>query len=250
MCSNIFKHFRSIPLGLTVGDNRIQEMHGLGHVGPLRKCNWAPNQEMSILLQMHYQRWFPNTVFVQYCNKAYIIRVDSPAASWLLMLHELSNSGRKVASFVCYQGSYIRQGYQFIYDSADWARPTPPGFDMVLDNEMDDSARTINMMDASSRVFDMSDVTAAIAEADDLPVWSADNVEEYFPHESLDVNEAGESIVTLKHGDSTILITPKHSLYARLKAIIDSGASVCIFNKPKYFQDFILSQFALLEILS
>ena len=83
---------------------------------------------------------------------------------------ELSNSGRKIASFVCYQGSYIRQGYQFIYDRTDWARPTPPGFDMVLDNEMDDSASTINMMDASSRVFDMSDVAAAIAEADELPV--------------------------------------------------------------------------------
>ena len=57
--------------------------------------------------------------------------------------------------------------------------------------------------------------------------------------ESLEVNEAGEIIVTLKHGDSKILITPEHSLYARLKAIIDSGASVCIFNQPKYFQDFV-----------
>ena len=64
-------------------------------------------------------------------------------------------------------------------------------------------------------------------------------MEEYFPRESLEVNEAGEIIVTLKHGDSKILITPEHSLYARLKAIIDSGASVCIFNQPKYFQDFV-----------
>jgi hypothetical protein len=53
------------------------------------------------------------------------------------------------------------------------------------------------------------------------------------------VNEAGEIMVTLKHGDSKILITPEHSLYARLKAIIKSGASVCIFNQPKYFQDFV-----------
>ena len=87
--------------GLTVGDNRILEMHGLGHVGPLRKCIWAPNQEMSILSQTHYQRWFPNTVFVQYCNKAYIFRVDFPAANLQLLLGELSNSGRKIASFMC-----------------------------------------------------------------------------------------------------------------------------------------------------
>jgi hypothetical protein len=104
---------------------------------------------------------------------------------------------------------------------------------------MDDNVRTVNMMDASSRVFDMSDVATVIAEADELPVWSADNVEEYSPRESLEVNEAGEIIVTLKHGDSKILITPEHSLYARLKAIIDSGASVCIFNQPKYFKNFV-----------
>ena len=156
-----------------------------------------------------------------------------------MILHELGHSGRKVASFVCYQGSYIRLEYQFIYDRDDYARPTPPGFDMELDNEMDDSVRTVNMMDASSRLFDMSDVAAVIAEADELPVWCADNVEEYFPPESLEINKAGEIIVTLKHGDSKILITPEHSLYARLKAIIDSGASVCIFNQPKYFKDFV-----------
>ena len=133
---SVFKHIQafsvsrherqSISLGLIVGDNRILEMHGLGHVGPLRKCIWAPNQEMYILSQTHYQKWFLNTVLVQYCNKAYIIRVDSLAVNSLLMLHKLSNSGRKVAFFVCYQGSYIRQGYQFIYDRPDWARPTPP----------------------------------------------------------------------------------------------------------------------------
>ena len=184
-------------------------------------------------------------MFVQYCNKAYIIKVDSPAANSIMMLHELGHSGRKVASFMCYQESYIRQGYQCIDDRPDFAMPTPPGFDMELDNEMDDSIGTVNMMDASSRTFDMSDVAAAIAEADELPIWSAANVKEYFPRESSKVNEAGEIIVTLKHGDSKILITPEHSLYARLKAIIDSGASVCIFNQPKYFQDFVEHPMAL-----
>ena len=52
---SVLRHDRqSIPLGLTVGDNRTLEMHGLGHVGPLRKCIWAPNQEISILSQTHY----------------------------------------------------------------------------------------------------------------------------------------------------------------------------------------------------
>ena len=98
----------------------------------------------------------------------------------------------------------------------------------------------------------MSDVAAVIAEADELPLWSADNAEEDFPRESLELNEAGEIIVTLKHGVSKILIAPEHSLYARLKAIIDSGASVCIFNQPKYFKTLlsILLRFALLVIQS
>jgi hypothetical protein len=105
---SVLRHeIQSIALGLIVGDNRTLEMHGLGHVGPLRKCIWAPTQEMSILSQTHYQRWFPNTMFVQYCNKAYIIKVESPAAKSIMMLHEMGHSGSKVAFFVCYQGSHI-----------------------------------------------------------------------------------------------------------------------------------------------
>ena len=52
------------------------------------------------------------------------------------------------------------------------------------------------------------------------------------------INEAGEIIITLKHGDTKVLITPDHSIYARLKAIIDSGASVRIFNQRTFFSDF------------
>ena len=54
----------------------------------------------------------------------------------------------------------------------------------------------------------------------------------------MEVNEAGEIIITLKHGDSKVLITSDHSLYARLKVIVDSGESVCIFNQRKIFSNF------------
>ena len=101
------------------------------------------------------------------------------------------------------------------------------------------NAQQIYMMDAHNNTIDMSAVSAAIAEAEDIPSWIGGDLEEYFPRESLDINEAREIIITLKHGDSKILITPDHSLYARLKAIIDSGASVCIFNQREFFKDFI-----------
>jgi hypothetical protein len=143
---SVLRHERqTIALPLTVGDNRTLEMHGLGHLGSLRKCIWAPTQEMSMLSQTHYQRWFPSEMYVQYCNKAYIINVNSSAANLIMMLHELGYSGRKVASFRCYQGSYIRQGYQLIYYGPDFARPTLSVFDMELYNEMDNSVRTINI---------------------------------------------------------------------------------------------------------
>jgi hypothetical protein len=35
------------------------------------------------------------------------------------------------------------------------------------------------------------------------------------------------------------LIDPTHTLYAKLKAIIDSGASVCMFNQRRYFKDMV-----------
>jgi hypothetical protein len=87
------------------------------------------------------------------------------------------------------------------------------------------------MMDASD--FNMHDV---VAELDKLPDWVGGNIEEYFPRESMEVNEAGEIIITLRHGNSKVLITPDHSLHARLKAILDSGAGVCIFNQRKFFR--------------
>jgi hypothetical protein len=140
-------------------------MHGLGHDGSLRKCIWAPTQEVSILSQTHYQRRFPNTMFVQYYNKACIIKVNNPASNSIIMLHKLGHSGRKVAFFISRQGSYIRKRYQFIYDMPDYAMPTPPGFDQELDKEVNDSQLTVNMMDASSKKFDVSDVAAAFKHA-------------------------------------------------------------------------------------
>jgi hypothetical protein len=106
---------------------------------------------------------------------------------------------------------------------------------MVAEAKTKEDEQQIYMMDASE--FDMHGVAAAVAELDELPDWVEGNIEEYFPKESMEVNKADEVIITLNHGDSKVLITPDHSLYARLKAIIDSGASVCIFNQRKIFSD-------------
>ena len=83
---------------------------------------------------------------------------------------------------------------------------------MVAESKTEEDEQQINMMDASD--FNMHDVAAAVAKLDELPDWVGGNIEEYFPRESMEVNEAGEIIITLKHGDSKVLITPDHILYA------------------------------------
>jgi hypothetical protein len=52
------------------------------------------------------------------------------------------------------------------------------------------------------------------------------------------MNADGSIEITLRRGDSSILITPEHDMYAVLRAIIDSGASISIFNQRHWFRDF------------
>ena len=52
------------------------------------------------------------------------------------------------------------------------------------------------------------------------------------------LNADGLIEITLKRGDSSILITPEHDLYAVLRAIIDSGGGIGIFNQRRWFRDF------------
>ena len=52
------------------------------------------------------------------------------------------------------------------------------------------------------------------------------------------LNADGSIEITLKRGDSSILKTPEHDLYAVLRAIIDLGASISILNLRHWFRDF------------
>ena len=79
-----------------------------------------------------YSKYVRNDYLAAKYDVYKVIKVAHPAFNSIEMLHELGSSGRKVASFICHQGSYIRQGYQFIYDRTDYALPTPPGFEMEL----------------------------------------------------------------------------------------------------------------------
>jgi hypothetical protein len=49
----------------------------------------------------------------------------------------------------------------------------------------------------------------------------------------------GSIEIILKRGDSSILIDPTNTRNAKLKTIIDSGASICMFNQRRYFKDMV-----------
>jgi hypothetical protein len=51
-------------------------------------------------------------------------------------------------------------------------------------------------------------------------------------------NADGSIEITLKQGDSSILIAQEHDLYAVLRANIDTGASISILNQRHWFRDF------------
>jgi hypothetical protein len=144
------------------------------------------------------------------------------------LLQRLGSEGRVIALFHNIGGNFVRNGYEFLYSRIDYVGNIPDSaqaIQMVAESKTEEDEQQIYMMDANE--FDMRDVAAAVAELNELPDWVGGDIEEYFPRESMEVNETGEIIITLKHGDSKVLITPDHSLYARLKAIVDSGASVC-----------------------
>jgi hypothetical protein len=157
-------------------------------------------------------------------------------------LHILGTEARKVVSFRNVNNSYICEGYEFIYSREYYVgniEDSIPAVSIVSKCKTSEVQQQIYMMDAHNNTFDMSAVLAEIAEADVIPSWIGSALEEYFPRKSLDINEAGEIIISLKHSDSKTLITSDHSLYVFLKAIVDSGASVCIFKQRESFKDFI-----------
>jgi hypothetical protein len=65
----------------------------------------------------------------------------------------------------------------------------------VAEFKAEEDEQHIYMMDANE--IDMHDIAAAV----ELTDWVGGDIEEYFPRDNIKVNEAGEIIITLKHGD-------------------------------------------------
>jgi hypothetical protein len=141
-------------------------------------------------------------------ENSYIVQVSKVANSSRQLLKRLGVEGRVIASFNNTGGNFIRFGYEFLYSRQDFVGNITdfiPAVQMVVESKTEEDEQQVYMMDASD--FVMRDVSAAVAELDELPDWVGGDIEEYFPRKRMEVNEAGDIIITLKHKDSKVLIT-------------------------------------------
>jgi hypothetical protein len=88
-----------------------------------------------------------------------------------------------------------------------------------------DANDTINVYELLSAIVEISD-----------PIPPPGAVETYDLFDHMVMNADGS--ITLKRCDLSILFTPEHDMYAVLREIIDSGASISIFNQRHWFRDF------------
>jgi hypothetical protein len=241
-----FTHYHQcsepIPLQyeLQSGQRSTIDIHGVGHVGPLKRCLHAPGIPVSIFSPVHYTHWYPDSAFLYTASMAYVLDVDNPSQYGEDALGLLQAS-TVITTFQESRGIYRREDYEFIY----W-RPHSEVPDFMLHPDIseaktsDDEAIIYMMMsdvlDADGTI-DVHELLSAITElSDDIPPPGA--VDTYDPLDHMVLTADGSIEITLKQGDSSILITPDHDLYAVLRAIIDSGASISIFNQRHWFRDF------------
>jgi hypothetical protein len=78
-----------------------------------------------------------------------------------------------------------------------------------------------DIVDPNERI-NVHELLSAITEISDN-ITLPRSVETYDPLDHMVLNADGSIEITLKRGDSSILITPEHDMYAVLRAIIDSG---------------------------
>ena len=132
-------------------------------------------------------------------EKYYIVQVSTVANSSRQLLQRLGVEGRVIASFLNIGGNFVRNGYEFFYLRMDYVgtiTDLAQAVQMVAESKTEEDEQHIYMMYANE--IDMHDVAAAVAELDELPDWVGGDIEEYFPRESMEVNEAGEIIITLR----------------------------------------------------
>ena len=153
---------------------------------------------------------------------------------------QLLKASTVITTFRAHHGLYIRDDYEFIC----WRPCNIPDVPLYRDiskvKTSDDAAMIFIMMAGilnTNNKINVYELLSAITEISD-PIPLPESVETYDPLDHMVLNADRSIEITLKRGDSSILITPEHDLYTVLRAIIDSGASISIFNQLYWFRDF------------
>ena len=122
--------------------------------------------------------------------------------------------------------------YEFIYWRLCDVPDIPLHPDISEAKTFDDEAIIFmlitDVLDADGTINVHNLLTAITELANPIPPPGA--VDTYDPLDHMVLTADSSIEITIKRGDSSILITHEHDLYAVLRAIIDSGASISIFN--------------------
>jgi hypothetical protein len=243
-----FTHYASCRLTLTLRHTEQEitgsqlEVHGVGHVGGLKRCLHVPESSHNLLSMSHYLKYYPKSLFICTNRSAYLLQTPNVVRTDV-DLFEMVMMSRIVARFYFKCGLYVSHHNDFLYQRESDVPDTPYSYQDIAAVQEEDGP-IINMMQSEGHVEEhtadmtLRDVLDAIASLDmsKKPTRFMDVHEDI---KDLCMTADGSIEVLLKRGDSRILIDPTHTLYAKLKAIIDSGASICMFNQHRYFKDMV-----------
>jgi hypothetical protein len=222
-----------IPLQYELQSREIStiSIHGVGYVGSLKRCIHAPDIPVSIFSPAHYLHWYRDTAFLYTALMAYVLEVEKPAQYGEDPL-QLLQASTVITTFRANHGLYIRDKYEFIYWRPCDVPVVPLHPDISESKSTEDEAMIFMMMADTldtNGMINVHELLAAITEiSDTIPLPGA--VETYDPLDHMVLNADVSIEITLRRGDSSNLITPEHDMYAVLRAIIHSGASISILT--------------------
>jgi hypothetical protein len=90
------------------------EVHGVGHVGGLKRCLHVPESYHNLLSMSHYLRYYPKSLFFCTTMCAYILQTPYIVNTDYDLLHVVLMS-RIVARFYTQFGLYVSHDNDFLY---------------------------------------------------------------------------------------------------------------------------------------
>ena len=168
-----FTHYASCRLTLTLRLTEQEitgsqlEVHGVGHVGGLKRCLHVPESSHNLLSMSHYLKYYPKSLFICTNRIAYLLQTPNVVRTDV-DLFEIVMMSRIVARFYFKCGLHVSQHNYVLYQRESDVPDTPYSYQDIAAVQEEDGP-IINMMQSEGHVeehtVDMTlrDVLDAIA---------------------------------------------------------------------------------------